>query len=146
VTPGVYNFTIDAANGISPSAAQHFTLTVSAPPVEVSLTFSGLALYTNSGPLTSGGFTITPSTGVITSITGTGTIVGLKGGSATIVVNVHRFVLGNTITYSGWISVSDPSAHFNATASVMTTNLTRNANGEVSGSAFGLFYTVKWTL
>ncbi len=31
VVPGVYTFTVDAANGVAPDAAQAFTLTVAAP-------------------------------------------------------------------------------------------------------------------
>ena len=62
-------------------------LTVTAvTTAQVSLKFTGSISYENSGSLTSGGFTVSPATGTITSVTGTGTIPGLKGGFATVKV------------------------------------------------------------
>ncbi len=62
-----------------------------------------------SGSSTSGGFTVDPATGTITSVSGTGTIPGLKGGSATIKVAIQRESLPFLgWFYAGYVSVCDP--------------------------------------
>ena len=70
-------------------------------------------------------------------MSGTGTIPGLKGGSATIKVAIERepeFVLGlHGQFYVGLISVDDPGAHLNTTAFVLSTALTRVGTNEVFG-------------
>ncbi len=130
------------------------TLTVTAPPV--TLDFTGFISYLNSGSLTSGGFIATTANGAITSVYGTGTIPGLKGGSATITVNIHRSWLnfwGRHQFYIGSISVYDPGAHLFATALVITNNLTQPSSTEITGVAHGLspnwrsfLYTLDWSL
>ena len=158
VAAGTYTFNIVAANGVTPNATQAFTLKVTAPSTgQVSLKFTGSLSYVNSGSLTSGGFTITPATGTITSVTGTGTIAGLKGGSATIKVDIQREpelflgVLGKF--YVGYISVDDPGAHLDTVALVFLANVTRVGSNGVSGVAYGLapngktiIYQLSWTI
>ncbi len=156
VAAGVYNFTIQAANGVSPNATQAFTLTVTQISAQVSLKFTGAITYTNSGSQTSGGFTITPATGTISSVTGAGTIPGLKGGSTTIKVNVQRiwlWLFGFRQIDVGYIQVVDPGANLNSTALVLTPILTRVGTKGVSGVAYGLapnskqiICTLNWTL
>ena len=83
----------------------------------------------NSGSLTSGGFTVNPVTGTIASVSGTGTIPGLKGGSATIKVAIQRESLPFLgWFYAGYVSVCDPGAHLNTVALVSTPSLTRVAS------------------
>ncbi len=148
VVAGVYTFTIQAANGVSPTASQPFTLTVTAPAGggQISLKFQGLLNYANSGSLTSGAITVSPTTGTITSVTGTGTIPGLKGGSATITVKIQRYSFAGLSAYLGTISVSDPDAHVNTIAVVLASSLTRVGSNEASGLAVGLLYLLNWTL
>ena len=108
---------------------------------QVSLKFTGSITYVNSGSLTSGGFTVAPATGTITSVSGTGTIRGLKGGSATIKVAIERepeiFSGVRGMFYVGYISVDDPGAHLNTVALVLIPTLTRVGSNGVSGVASG---------
>ena len=146
VISGVYNFTIDAANGVSPNATQPFRLTETALGTAVSLQFKGSLNYTNSGSLTSGGFTISPPSGTVSSVSGTGTIPGVKGGSAAITVNIHRVAFFGSFIYIGSISVTDPGGQLKTTALVLSTSLTRVGVGGLSGTAGGVFYVLKWTI
>ena len=136
------------------SVSGNTKLTVSAPTAEVSLKFTGSITYVNSGSLSSGGFTVSPATGTITSVSGTGTIAGLKGGSATIKVAVQREWLPFLgWFYAGYVSVSDPEAHLNTVAVVLTPSLTRVGTSGVSGLGYGLapngktvIYQLSWSL
>ena len=144
--------TVSRNGGSSAVASQSFTVTAA----EVSLHFTGAITYVNSGPLTSGGFTIDPGVGTINSLTGTGAIPGLSGGSAHITVNIHRiwlWFLGFRQIYIGTIDVDDSGANLDTTALVITTNLTRSGSTGVSGVAYGLatnrtglIYTLDWTI
>ncbi len=111
-----------------------------------SLSFTGALGYTNTGTITTGSLKVSPATGAITSVTGTVAIPGISGGSATINVDIFR-VFG---TYIGVVHVSDPSAGLATTALVLGTNLSRTANGEVSGTASGVYggrpYTLNFTV
>jgi hypothetical protein len=150
VAAGVYKFTIQAVNGISPNATQPFTLTVISSGTTVSLQFKGSINYKDSGLLTSGGFTVSTAYGIgylwcgstITAVTGTGTIPGLKGGLATITVSIHRI----GCLYIGFINVVDPGAHLKTTALVRATSLTRIGANGLSGTAYGAFYVLDWTV
>ena len=136
------------------SVSGNTKLTVTAPTAEVSLKFTGSITYVNSGSLTSGGFTVSPATGTITSVSGTGTIPGLKGGSATVKVSVRReWVPFLGWLYAGYVSVSDPGAHLNTVALLLTPILTRVGTSGVSGVGYGLapngktiIYQLSWTL
>jgi hypothetical protein len=112
----------------------------------VALSFTGSLTYTNSGPITSGSLKVLPSTGTITSVTGTITIPGLSGGSATVKVDIVRVLS----LYIGTVTISDPSAHLSTTAVEFSTTLTRTATGQVTGTASGLSgrraYTLKFTI
>ncbi len=129
-------------------------LTVTAPTAGVSLKFTGSLTYVNSGSLTSGGFTVNPVTGTIASVSGTGTIPGLKGGSATIKVAIQRESLPFLgWFYAGYVSVCDPGAHLNTVALVSTPSLTRVGINGVSGIGYGLapngktiIYQLSWTI
>ena len=55
--------------------------------------------------------------------------------------------------YAGFVSVSDPGAHLNTVAAVLTPILTRLGSSGVSGAAYGLapngktiIYQLSWTL
>jgi hypothetical protein len=122
----------------------------------VSLSFAGSVTYMNSGSLTSGGFTITPATGTIESVTGTGTIPGVNGGSVTITVQIQRiwiWFFGFRQLYLGTIHVEDPGANLATTALVFDGSLTPVGANGVSGVAYGLgpffrglIYTLNWTI
>ena len=148
---GAGSSTITAAlGGVSGSTK----LTVAALPV--TLDFTGSISYLNAGSLTSGGFIATVANGTITSVNGTGTIPGLKGGSATVTITIHRSWLdwgGHHQFYVGAISVYDPGAHLFTTALVVTSALTQVSATELSGVAHGLSpdwknvtYTLDWSL
>jgi hypothetical protein len=87
VVPGVYTFTVDAANGITPDAAQAFTLTVAAPgsPVITSAPGTSVTAGTAMTP-----FTVTTTGFPAPSLTKKGTLpsgvtfAGNGNGTATI--------------------------------------------------------------
>ena len=87
VAPGVYTFTIDAANGISPDAAQAFTLTVAAPGAPVITSAPGITV-TAGAAMTP--FTVTTSGFPAPAVTKKGplpsgvTFTGIGNGTATI--------------------------------------------------------------
>ena len=85
------------------------------------------------GPSPGGAVNAEPSLGQLRTVSGTITIAGLDGGSATISVHIVRA----RDVYTGYIRVSDPSAHLETTALVLTHNLTHTVDGLVSGSATG---------
>ena len=148
---GAGSSTITATLGL---VSGNTKLTVTAPPV--TLDFTGSISYLNSGSLTSGGFTVSTSHGVITSVTGTGTIPGLKGGSATIRLDIHRTwqnFWGRNQFYVGTITVYDSGARLFTTALEFSSGLTLVSSTELSGVAHGLspdwksfVYTLDWTL
>jgi hypothetical protein len=153
VAPGVYTLGIQAANLISPNATQAFTLTVASASPAASIKFTGSISYVNSGLLTSGGFSISPRSGLITSVNGSARIRGVDGGSAALTVNIRRTQLGRLSIYTGTISVKDPNAHLSTTAFVLTNTLNRLGTTQVSGTAYGVSangklssYTLKWIL
>ena len=80
------------------------------------------------------------------SVTGTGTIPGTSGGSATITVDIHRSTFFGFSVYVGTIDVSDPGARLKTTAAVLTPTLTRVGTNGASGTALGLLYLLNWTL
>ena len=108
----------------------------------VSLAFSGAIRYTHSGPVASGSLKIEPSTGPVISATGTLTIPGAAGGTATIAVAMAR-VFGVGV---GVITVSDPGADVETGAVVLNGSLTRTAAGQVTGTASGLRGLGRYTL
>ena len=112
----------------------------------VSVVFSGSLSYTNSGPVTSGSLKVEPATGAIVSVTGTLTIPGAAGGTATVSVDIAR-ALG---LYIGVVTFSDPGAHLGTIAVVVSTTLTRTASGQLAGAASGLCslrpYTLNFTV
>jgi len=127
-----FTYSVIASNSVgNPATAGPFTVSVT--PV-VSLTFSGSLTYTNTGVVTSGSLKVEPSTGTISSVTGTRTIPGLRGGSATITMDIVR-VFG---LYIGAVRVSDPGAHLNTTTIVLSITLTRTPTGQLTGTASGL--------
>jgi hypothetical protein len=142
---GAYSATANYPGDSNYSSATAGPFTVIVTSV-VSLVFSGSLSYTNSGPITSGSLKVSPSTGTITSVTGTLTIPGLDGGAATVSVAIVR-LFG---LYIGVVSVSDPGAHLDTTAIVLSKALTPTANGEVTGTASGLsgrrLYTLVFTI
>jgi hypothetical protein len=129
-----YTLTATAASLTSATSAEFNVNAASAP--KLSLRFSGALAYTNSATVTSGGITVNPSSGTISSVTGTATIPGLDGGSATITAEIFR-VKG---IYIGLITVSDPKAALNTTSVVLSTSLTRTATGLAAGTATGLYH------
>jgi hypothetical protein len=84
--------------------------------------------------VTSGEAAQVEATGPVISVTGTLTIPGAAGGTATIAVAIAR-VLGVGV---GIVTVSDPGAHVETGAVVLNRSLTRTATGQVSGTASGL--------
>jgi hypothetical protein len=112
----------------------------------VSLVFGGSLSYANRGPITSGSLNVKPSTGAITSVTGTLTLAGVTGGTATVALAIAR-VLGVGI---GIITVSDPGSNLETGAVVLSGSLARTLTGQVTGTASGICglrpYTLAFTV
>jgi DnaJ-class molecular chaperone len=112
----------------------------------VSLALQGSIDYTNNATVTSGSVKVEPSTGPVISVTGTVTIPGAAGGTATIAVAIAR-VLGVSV---GLVTVSDPGAGVETGAVVLNGTLRRTAGGQVTGTASGLRglspYTMHFTI
>ena len=114
------------------------------------LQLSGGLTYYNSGSLTSGAFMVSPSTGTPVAVSGTVSIPGVRGGSATATISVIR-IFG---IYVGTVHVVDPGAGLDTTAIVLTPSLTRVGVRGVSGSAIGPMaqgrdvrpYLLRWTV
>ncbi len=115
-------------------------LRVRLPPF--SLVFRGSVTYAKSGEIAAGRVAVDPSSGAITSVTGTITVPGWPAGTATVRVEIVQF-LGR---YVGTISVSDSSAHLKTVAVVLSTGLTRTPGGEVTGTAVGSHASRPYTL
>jgi hypothetical protein len=76
----------------------------------VSVSVSGFG-YSNSGSVSGPGYRIATDAYGVTSVTGSGTLAGLNGGTATVSVNISR----NLYWGFGSVSVYDPSAGINLT-------------------------------
>jgi len=131
-----------------------FALTNTAPLNTLGLTFTGSLTYANNAPLLSGTLNISPTTGTISTITGTATLAGTHGGNATVTFNIVRFAfLG---LWVGTIHVVDPGAHLDTLAVVLTNAITRVGAHGATGTATGLAipagsktikpYTLRWTI
>jgi hypothetical protein len=112
----------------------------------VSLVFSGSISYTNHGVTTSGSLNVKPPAGAVVSVTGTLTLPGALGGTATVAVAIAR-VLGVGV---GIVTVSDPAAQLETGAVVLSSTLTRTGTGQVTGTASGISgvrpYSLQFTL
>jgi hypothetical protein len=84
--------------------------------------------YTNSGTLTSGNFTVKPGV----STTGSGTLTGTNGGSATVSVSVTRILFWGF----GTVTVSDPGASLPATTGYVLFGPAPSANISAPGFSF----------
>lgn len=128
-----------AAPGQQPSVA----ITWSPPTTSVvTLKFTGSLTYQNSGPATSSSLVISPSTGVVRSVTGTVTIRGVNGGNATVRVEIVGLFGG----YIGAVVVSDPSVGLNTVGVVLGRSLSRASSAQVTGTASGLYHLHPYTL
>ena len=102
----------------------------------MSLTATRGLSYANQGPITSGDLRLTPQgTGPITALTGSATLPGSNGGTATITFTIHQ-LLGSFDL--GMIRVVDPGAHIDQTAIVLTASLPRDGTQGTHGSATGI--------
>jgi hypothetical protein len=130
------NYTLTATSGSLKSATSGDIDVVAASVATLSLQFTGALSYKNSGGVISGGITVSPATGPVSSVTGTASMPGLHGGSATITASIYR-VKG---VYVGPVIVSDPGAGLSTISLVLTTLVTRTAGGLATGTAAGLYH------
>ncbi|MCE7885148.1 MAG: hypothetical protein DYH08_15045 [Actinobacteria bacterium ATB1] len=137
--------------------------------------FSGGITYANSGELSSGNVNIGPATafGAVSSVTGSGQIPGMNGGSATVTFNVNAFaglavssVTGSgqipgmnggsaTVTfnvnafaglpvYLGTIAVTDPGAGMSANTMVLFGKINKAGNTVSSTNSWIKTTTFPW--
>jgi hypothetical protein len=136
-----YTFTVQAVNaaGLGPASAPSAAVTPQAPGQSAAVRFTGALTYRESGDATSGAIDV-KTVKSITTMTGSVTITGVDGGSATITLNASEIPgLG-----LGVITVRDPGAHLDASALVV--GLTVSASGEVTGTAIELSGQGSYTL
>jgi large repetitive protein len=165
--PGVYTFTVDAANGITPDATQNFTLTVAAPGSPVITSAPGTAVTAGTAMTP---FTVTTTGFPVPSLTKKGalpggvTFTGNGDGTATISGNpkatqggtyVLTITAGNgqgTVTQTFTLTVnqtpaitSHASATFNAgdpaTFTVTTSGFPAPALTETGALPAGVTFT-----
>jgi hypothetical protein len=116
---GHYPFTVTATDADGFTGTASYTLVVSPG---LSLRISGLG-YTDSGPLTGGSLTVSPSgTGTVESITGTATIAGEHGGTATVTIQLWRF---GSFGLFGYVKIDDPSTALRLGTPAFGADLTR---------------------
>ncbi len=109
---------------------------------DVSLVFSGSLSYVNHGVTISGALNVKPPTGAVISVTGTLTLPGVRGGTATVAVAIARMIgLG-----VGIVTVSDPGAELETGAVVLGSSLARTATGQITGTASGISGVRPYTL
>jgi hypothetical protein len=93
--------------------------------------------YDNTGDLTSGGYTVDPSTGSPTSLDGTGTIPSTGSGDAT--VTLHVTFDAEALRWTGTADIDDPGAGFTATIPVHSGRHGITRSGTlVSGTLWGI--------
>jgi hypothetical protein len=139
-----------------PTTTSTTSTTTTVPPARdtATVTISGRLAYANTGTSTAGNVAVARDAGGIVSARGSITIPGLRGGAATVTVDVQRVWI--LPLWSGQVSVNDPSAGMNVTAPVLGTvhpAAGRNAaTGMTSWFALGSFpdlirpYTLTWTV
>ena len=145
-TPGAYTVNATAAGVTTPAS---FPLTNTPAGTQVTLQLSGSLTYTGGGPIT-GSFAVSPTTGPLTSITGTATFPGLHGGNATITIQIRR-LFGVLI---GTIRITDAGAHLDTTAFVLAPRIARVGADGATGTASGAIlvgrrlspYILVWTI
>jgi hypothetical protein len=133
-----FTYSVKATNSVSSVTAGPFKVSVSTGTRSadtISLTLTGGVRYTDSGGSTSGSIIISPhSTAPLTSIVGTATFPGARGGSVTVTFNLWRF-FGSI--YVGTVRIVDPGAGVNLTTPVLTASLRRTGVASATG-------TVNW--
>ena len=141
-----FTYTVTAWNGVrSPAIAGPFTVYVSGND-SIVLKLSGHRIaYNLSGLSSTGLITIDPGPwGTVSSVAGTVTLPGEKGGVATVTVWVKAY----RGRYDGTISIHDPSARLSTTTSI--TGITRLTPDSVRSTEYGNgpsgSYGLTWTL
>jgi hypothetical protein len=93
--------------------------------------------YDNTGDLTSGGYSVDPSTGSPTSIDGTGTIPSTVSGDATVTFHVTFDAVA--LRWSGTAVIDDPGGGFTATIPVHSGRHGITRSGAlISGTLWGI--------
>jgi hypothetical protein len=93
--------------------------------------------YDNTGDLTSGGYTVDPSTGSPTSIDGTGTIPSTVSGNAT--VTFHVTFDSVALRWTGTAVIDDPASGFTATIPIHSGRHGITRTGTlISGTLWGI--------
>jgi alpha-tubulin suppressor-like RCC1 family protein len=135
-----FSYSVTATSAAGSAATGTITVKISQM---ASLSFTGSISYMNSGPITSGSLKVarTPR-GLVSGVSGTITIPGTSGGSAKITVSIV-WVLGIAI---GDIVVTDPGAHLQATAIILSRDVIVSSSGQVTGTAAGLQNRRPYTL
>ena len=134
----MFVYSVKATNSVSSVTAGPFKVSVSTGTRSadtISLTLTGGVRYAYSGGSTSGSIIISPhSAAQLTSIVGTATFPGARGGSVTVTFNLRRF-FGSI--YVGTVRIVDPEAGINLTTPVLAAWIRRTGMASATG-------TVNW--
>lgn len=135
-TPGPRTLTVSATDVAGRTSSTTVNFAVTAPPAptdRVRLGLTGARTGTWDGPLTGGDLMVrTGPGGTLGSVTGTGTVAGLRGGDA--LVRFQLFQLPFVRLAAGTIRIDDPAAGIRVTAPYLGRPV-RAADGTVSGTA-----------
>jgi hypothetical protein len=145
IPAGIYTYTVTVSNGISPDAAQAFTLTVTEAPVLPSITSqSGTSVISGTGG--SYQLTVTGSTPVLYSITDAPSGVGINSANGLMTIDATTPAGTYTFTVTAENSAGTTSQTFNLTvtpAPVAPAITSSNSKGVISGT--GGIYQVTTT-
>jgi hypothetical protein len=134
VAPGVYTFTLQAANGVSPNAAQAFTLTVAAPGAPQITSPSGTTVTAGTAMTP---FTVTTNGFPAPKLTRSGTLPG--GVTFTDNLNGTATISGNPRATSGGTYVFTITATNNQGTARQTFTLTVDQTPAITSKASTTF-------